>query len=361
MNKNIQPSRPPKLPAILNPKIFFNELADAENTLGLLEGLQNSLQNPGLLIAPLSAKEATVSSKIEGTQSTASDVFIYEASGVERKVDTAEVANYRKAILYAIEELSSKKPFSLHLIKRLHQQLLTGVRHKGAIGQFRNKQVYIAEKQSDPIEKAIYIPPIHLLLVDYMENYLNYLNTSSDRTLVQMAVSHYQFEAVHPFEDGNGRIGRLLIPLLLFHKSKLTLPIIYMSGYFEENRDQYISALHLVDTQGAYDKWIAFFCRAVASQTKETIQLINRINKLHEEVMQKVGNLKSPYIYKVVDAIFKYPVFTKSRIVQETKATYLTASKLIDVLKSHGYVNELSYRDGRNKLFVFGHLLSIIR
>lgn len=354
-------SNPPKLPLKLDVAQFADDLARAEYSVGVLEGSQKKLHNPSLLIAPLTAKEAAVSSKIEGTQSTASDVFIYEASGQAEKSDTAEVANYRKAMQYAIEELRVGKPFSLHFIKRLHQMLLEGVRHKGTIGKFREIPVWIAAKAGDPIERAIYIPPEFVRVQEYMENILAYATTAKDRALIKAGLVHYQFEAVHPFEDGNGRIGRLLIPLLLYQQHKLTLPIIYLSGYFEANRDEYIAALHAVDEHHTYEQWMSFFLRAVSQQTDETLKLVEQIYSLHDRVRESYRKLKSPFIIPAIECMFRSPVFTIPMLMKSTKATRLTCANLLEQLAKDGYVTELKYRMGRYKLFAFQPLLQLIR
>ncbi|SYZ71942.1 conserved hypothetical protein [Candidatus Zixiibacteriota bacterium] len=352
---------PPKLPVRLDLSRIAGDLAEAEYSVGLLEGMQKKLQNPALLIAPLSAKEAAISSKIEGTKSTASDVFIYEASGQQQKADTAEVANYRKAMVYAIEELAENRPFSLHFIRKLHDILLTGVRHRGEIGKFRSGDVWIAERPGDPIEKAIYVPPEHIHVNEFMENIMDYIQSSKDRLLVTAGLVHYQFEAVHPFEDGNGRIGRLLIPLLLFHKKKLTLPIIYLSGYFEAHRDVYIAALHEVDKRQEYTEWLSIFLKAVTDQARVTQQLMERIFSLHDGLRSEFEKLKSPYIIPVIETMFRYPVFTIPRLIEETGATRITCMTLLGSLKKANYVQELPNRSGRYKLFAFTKLLEIIR
>jgi Fic family protein len=355
------PSLPERLPVNFDIGRFAIELAEAEYALGLLQGSQKKLYNPSLLIAPLTAKEAAVSSKIEGTQSTASDVFIYEAKGITQKEDTAEVANYRKAMLYAIDELRDKKQLTLNFALQLHQILLTGVRHKGSVGKIRGTRVWIAQRAGDPIERAIYVPPEAIHVRDYMENILQYIRTSEDRVLVKAGLVHYQFEAVHPFEDGNGRIGRLLVPLLLYYHEKLTLPIIYLSGYFEANREQYVEALHYVDEHGTFEEWMSFFLRAVKTQANETQKLIEQIYDLHEEIRNSYKSLKSPYIIPLIEFMFKTPVFTIPRLREDLKMTRLTCANLLRRLVADRYLAELELRSGRYKLFGFERLLNIIR
>lgn len=354
-------SQPHRLPVKIDYGVFARELADAQYELGILEGLQRKLQNPSLLIAPLTAKEAAVSSKIEGTQSTASDVFLYEVGGDSRHRDTAEVANYRKAMIHAVGELRQGRAFSSHFIKTIHQILLGGVRHRGVVGEFRKGPVWIAEKYGDPIEKALYVPPEAVLVPDYIENLVDYIEKGDENVLVQAGVIHYQFEAIHPFEDGNGRIGRLLIPFLLHYKKKLSLPIIYLSGYFESHRSQYIDALHAVDKSGSYELWISFFLKAVVEQAKETKDLIDKIYGLYDELRSQFQGTKSPYFIPCLDFIFRRPVFSIPTIIKETKITRITATRLIKILIEEKIILGLSKLRGRTKFYAFDQLLRILR
>ncbi|MHB1087111.1 MAG: Fic family protein, partial [Minisyncoccota bacterium] len=202
----------------LDHNVFANELADASYALGLMESAQSKLRSSRLLISPLTAKEATVSSRIEGTQSTVSDVFLLEAGAAPRHSDTQQVANYRRAINYATTELSRGRKISGNLIESVHGILLKDVRHKGEVGSWRTGVVYIADQATDSIDKALYVPPEPHFVRDYMENYVKYLHQGKESVLIKAAIAHYQFEAVHPFDDGNGRVGRLLIPLVIFQE-----------------------------------------------------------------------------------------------------------------------------------------------
>lgn len=340
---------------------FAKELADAQYSLGLLQGLQKKLQNSSLLISPLTAKEAAVSSSIEGTQSTVSDVFLYEAGGQPRHSDAMQVANYRMAMNFAIDELKKGRQISLHLIKTLHQILLKNVRHKGKLGDFRMKPVWIAEKMGDPIEKAIYIPPEYHFVIDYIENLLSYIENGKENTLIKAGIAHYQFEAVHPFEDGNGRIGRLLIPLVIYYKRKLDLPILYLSGYFDAHRDEYLNALHQVDETGNYEIWLAFFFKSVAEQLKETQKLVENIYSLHDNILEKFGTGKSPYLLPFVEALFKVPIFTIPQIKNSVKASSnITLKRLIKFFQEKNLIVELSIRRNRFKIFKFKPLLDLL-
>lgn len=356
---------PHYLPAGLDYGIFAKELAKAQYAVGLLQGSQGKLQNAMHLIGPLVAKEAAVSSKIEGTQSTSSDIYIFDAGGQPAYSDTPIVSNYREAMLTAIERLTSGQKLGLNLIKSLHATLLKGVRHKGITGEFRTGPVWIGERDGDPIEKALYVPPEHMHVISYVENLIQYIeHENQDINLVKAGVAHYQFEGVHPFEDGNGRIGRLLIPLILFYKGELSLPIVYSSGYFEARPDEYREALRTVDKTGKYEEWLKFFLNAIMEQAKETMDLINRIQSLHNEVNKRYEISKSPYMGRFIDFLFTFPVFTIPMIQQKIHLqARLTAVRLVDQFKEDKIIVEVEGQKGPagSKLYAFGQLLSIIR
>lgn len=356
---------PDNLPPSLNYGIFAKELAAAQYAIGLLQGSQGRLHNAMHLIGPLVAKEAAVSSKIEGTQSTSSDIYIFDAGGQPTHSDTPVVSNYRTAMLDAIHNLKRGQKLSAHLIKSLHGTLLKNVRHKGVIGAFREGDVWIAEKEGDPIEKALYIPPENIHVSSYVENILEYVEQSEgDINLVKAGVVHYQFEAVHPFDDGNGRIGRLLIPLILFYKGELSLPIVYSSGYFEARPVEYREALRTVDETGEYEGWLRFFFNAITEQAKETMMLIDNIQELHHDTIKKYELSKSPYMTRFIAFLFESPVFTLPMMQKQLSlGVRMTAVRLVTQLQDDGIIDEVRGLKGPagSKLYAFNKLLQIIR
>ena len=359
-----KPNRPQKLKDVvssLDYNKFHKELSDAQYKLGLLQGSQHELGNARLLISPLTAKEATVSSRIEGTQSTVSDVFLLEAGGVPQNSDTIQVKNYRYAMTFAIDELKKGRKISAYFIKTLHQLLLNGVRHKGRLGEFRKCPVWIAEKEGDPIEKAIYIPPEFHFVIDYIDELISYINTEQEQPLVKAGIAHYQFEAVHPFEDGNGRIGRLLVPLILSNEGVLSEPILYLSGYLDEHRDEYLEALHRVDETGNYESWLSFYLKSVSYQLSSTQKLIERISKLYSD-LKNIDKARSPYFVHFLDFIFKVPIFTVPQLRRSIRAaTRVTPKKLIDSFIKRGIISERKDRFKRAKLFSFDPLLNMLK
>jgi Fic family protein len=361
--KKIHYHKPSKLSQsgmILDLNKFGENLSRADYALGVLEGSQRHLRNSSLLISPLTAKEAAVSSRIEGTQSSVSDVFLYEAGGKPKYSDTVEVINYRKAMNFAIGELERGRAISSSLIKTLHQILLDGARHKGTPGKFRDGQVWIGEKFGDPIEKAIYVPPEPIFVDEYIDNLISYLQNSNERPLVKAAMAHYQFEAVHPFEDGNGRIGRLLIPLILYEKRKISSPILYISGYLEKYREDYLEALHMVDKGGTYEDWLNFFFSCTIKQIEDTQKMIESIYGLYDDVKNKFKINKSPYILPFIDFIFESPIFSIPKIMERLEcSSWLTAKNLIKIFQKEKLIVELS-KDGKAKLYGFLPLLKIL-
>ena len=340
---------------------FGENLSKADYALGVLEGSQKNLKNPTLLISPLTAKEATASSSIEGTQSTVADVFFYEAGGKPKYSDTVEVTNYREAMTSAIDEIKEGKTLSLHLIKALHQVLLNNARHKGIPGKVRQGEVWIGKKYGDPIEKAIYIPPEPFLVDEYLENLVGYIQKSPERPLIKAGIVHYQFEAIHPFDDGNGRIGRLLIPLILFERHKISSPILYMSGYFEAHRDEYIDALHRVDKDGNYETWLNFFLGCVSEQVTETQKIVESIFGLYDEMRSELCATKSPYMIPFIDFIFKYPIFSLAKIREVLNcSSWVTSKNLVKELQKRGKIIE-ARPDGNAKLYGFIPLLNIFK
>lgn len=340
---------------------FADELSAAEYSLGLLEGSQKKLQNPDLLISPLTAKEAVMSSKIEGTQSDVADVFMFDAGEETKYPDIREVVNYRKAMALAMKEIEKGRNLSSHLVESLHGILLDDVRHRGLLGQYRQGRVWIAERAGDPIEKAIYIPPEPVHVKGLIDNLFDYINNGKENALIKAGVTHYQFEAVHPFDDGNGRIGRLLIPLVLHRHRRLSSPILYLSGYFEDHRDEYIDKLHAVDEGTDIEEWLKFFFRSVSEQLKGTQNIIEAIYALYDQLRKENSGVKSPYVIPFIDMLFQSPIFSIKMVQDHTRcASYLTATTLIKSMKKKGHVSEIGNRI-RNKIFRFDPLLKILK
>lgn len=243
--------------------------------MGELSGMGRRLPNPHLLIGPFLHREAILSSRIEGTHATAKELVLFEAMPQSLSTpDVKEVANYVQAMKYGLARLK-ELPVCLRLIKELHEILLKGVRgDQHRPGEFRDEQNLIGEQGQSPAQ-ARFVPPPHKDMIEALYALEKYMATPTDiPVLIQLALIHYQFETIHPFMDGNGRIGRLLTTLLLCERGCLPDPLLYLSAYFERNRDAYMDALLLVSQRGSWEDWIIFFLRGVLEQAKDARDIV---------------------------------------------------------------------------------------
>ncbi len=277
---------------------------------GILEGLHN----PALLLGPMTTQEAVLSSRIEGTQATLREVLKYEAGEVpvqsSKTEDIQEILNYRKAMRAAEAELP-KRPFSLNMLKGLHQVLLAGVRGASKTpGKFRVTQNWIGPEGST-IETASFVPPAPEGLLDHLETFEAYYRSEQPDPLVQLAVVHAQFEILHPFADGNGRLGRILVPLFLFEKKLLTRPTFYLSAWLEKRRDEYYARLRAIGRErGAWNAWCAFFLTAVEGQAIQNSKTARAIVELYGRLKERVIELtRSQFAGPLLDQAFKQPLF----------------------------------------------------
>ncbi|MCL5291434.1 MAG: Fic family protein [Actinobacteria bacterium] len=359
-----QPFIPPKLPPEIDYAALIKEVGEAHNALGKLNGLLVGIPNPDLLTTPLLTKEAVLSSKIEGTQATIEDVFKYEAEekvsqATAKEADVREIINYRQAIREAIQELE-KKPIGENLIKKVHFTLLDSVRgaHKDR-GNLRRMQVYIGLPGA-PMQEATFVPPpaneVPQLLSDW-ENYIN--SESKPDALVQIGLAHYQFEAIHPFMDGNGRIGRLLIPLFLYQRQLLDYPLLYISEYFEEHRRDYYDLLNRVSEVDDWHSWLRFFLTAVKTQSLKAQNTILAILDLHKQTRSEVAAVRSIYAYDLLDILFATPIVSSASIKGRLNTTPQTIHTLLSKFVEVGILEEALDRK-RNKLYVFKRLIEIV-
>lgn len=348
----MKPYIPAELPIKnLDFKRLISAVGSANAELARYDGLLQGIINPAIMLSPLTIEEAVLSSRLEGTQATIDDVYEHEA-GIEKteekKQDIQEVINYRTALRNAQEYLLDY-PISLFFIQSLHKILLSSVRGQNKNpGNFRENQNWIG-LQGSTIENAIFVPPAPLQLRDYLEAWINYINAEDIEVLIQTAVMHAQFELLHPFMDGNGRIGRLLIPLFLYHKKRLSQPMFYLSSYLENHRDEYYGCLGAISKDGDWNGWIEFFLNAVTNQAKSNIEKVNRIRALYEQMKAKVqATTHSQYTMQVLDQIFKRPTFKTTDFVLETGIQKTTAMAILRQLKEVGILTELRPAVGRS-------------
>ncbi len=323
----------------------------ANRSLAYYDGILQGIKNPDLLLSPLTTQEAVLSSKIEGTQATLGDVLKFEA-GEEpkeegRRQDIQEIMNYRKA-LRLVEKEVEKRPFGLNLLKKLHSVLLDSVRgrDKGR-GEFRRTQNWIGALGS-PIEDARFIPPAPLILMKYLSEWEHYYHEEGPDALVQMSIVHAQFEILHPFLDGNGRLGRMLIPLFLFEKKILSRPMFYLSAYFDAHRDEYIARLRaLGQHKKAWNEWVAFFLLALDEQARENSLKAREVIKLYEDLKKQILELtRSQYAVPLLDRLFDQPIFQSSYL--EGKSGMPSKPMIMSMLNRLRKANVLkTVREGR--------------
>lgn len=355
----------PKLPPKIDYEKLVSEIAKANASISRLDALLSRLKNPKLLSRTITTREAVLSSKIEGTQATLSEVLEREAKESQneetvKERDFQEIINYRNALDRGIEILK-ENPLTENVIKELHGILLHSTRgYNRGPGEFRRKLVYIG-KPGATIEEASYVPPLPDAIPQLFSNLENYIHAEEKDTLVQIGVMHYQFEAIHPFEDGNGRIGRLLISLMLYQKGLLSYPFIYLSEFFEEHRKDYYDLLLDVSEHGRWEEWLSFFLRGLNIQAQKAQNTCQDILDLHEELKSKVLQLNSKYARDFLDSLFVRPFFSSKTIklatgIRNTQTLFTLIGKFKDV----GIIRDIAPGMRRNKIYRFDALLKIL-
>jgi Fic family protein len=370
---NIEQKTPFDLP-LLPPKIDYSvlvpDITKAHAALARLDETLKHLRNPQIIERTFLTREAVLSSQIEGTQATLEEVLKEEAVAGENITETTkklqeirEVINYRRAMHEGIKFIDGGESLAENNVKRLHGVLLESVRGKTKTpGQFRRDQVYIAPPGT-PMSEARYVPPLPTRVPDLYSNFDRYFNTDDAEkdSLVQLAVAHYQFEAIHPFNDGNGRIGRLLIPLFLYRRKILSKPYVYVSKYFEEHRRDYYDLLADVSYEQGWVPWIRFFLNGLTEQANDACFLVHEIVDLQQKFHTILSDFNSPYALNLLDALFAYPISTTTRMraVGGIKSVQ-TLSNLIKKFEKVGILADSSPWRKRNKTYSFVPLLEIL-
>jgi len=335
------------VPAPLPPELgwtpkLISALSDADRLIGRLAGEGRRLPNPHILIRPFVRREAVLSSKIEGTQATLGELLAAEAgAAVERSPDDLrEVGNYVVALEHGISRLK-KLPLSVRLIRELHQKLMTGVRgHGAAPGRFRTVQNWIG-KPGSTTATASYIPPPPGEVEPCLSAWEKFLHESTMPPLVTIALAHYQFEAIHPFLDGNGRVGRLLITLFLTEREILPAPLLYLSAFFEASRRDYYDGLRGVSERGAWNDWLEYFLLGVARMSEDALSRATRINQLIAQWQQKVSGESSNNPLRVVDLVSANPFITTNGVSEKLGIAFTTAQRSIERLERAGIVRQV--------------------
>lgn len=360
---------PDPLPrAIPLPPGTVRRLAAAERAIGRLSGATLQEFNPYLVSSPLLHREAILSSRMEGTITTPEQLVLLEAEEADAvrrpsaDEDTTEVLNYVRAMQHALGRLQSL-PISLRLIQEIHRVLLSGVRgDREDPGAFRRSQNFIGTGIGSRIEDARFVPPPINHLDDCLNQFEAYLHDDSleDPFLVQLALAHYQFETIHPFRDGNGRVGRLLIPLLMIAKDRLDAPILYLSAYFERNRDAYVDLLLEVSQKGSWVRWIDFFLDGVTESARESTRQATALLELRQQYHRRFQAYRSSArVIRLIDELFQSPSITIRRAAAILDITPQGAANNIHKLEEAGVIREIT-GGSRNQVFVADRILAFM-
>lgn len=360
----MKPWQPDPLPPpAIDKAALISQVGEANAALARYDGLLAGMVNPAVMLSPLTNQEAVLSSRIEGTQATVEEVLEHEAGeeyAPEKTADIQEVLNYRQAMLLATTEVQDR-PITLGLIASLHRVLMDSVRGQDKEpGQFRKTQNWIG-RAGCTLEEATFVPPSPLQLMDFLQEWEAYLRLDDFDPLAQTAIVHAQFEILHPFKDGNGRIGRLLIPLFLYSKGRLASPMFYLSEYLEAHREEYYARLKAITAENDWTGWVAFFLKAITAQATTNIGRTRQILALYEDMKRSVRDTtRSQHSAVVVDALFDKPIFRITDFAVRTGIPKPTVHVLVRQLLEAGVLRVLREQSGRRPAtYVFPQLLNL--
>jgi Fic family protein len=362
------------IPNPLPPELAFEPeliraLSDADRSLGELAGLGRTMPNPHLLIRPFILREAVLSSRIEGRQADIADLYAYEARqlplpGVKSPVpesDVKEVHNYVVALEYGLKRLKTL-PVSLRLIRELHERLMKGVRGGHATpGEFRRTQNWIGPAGCS-LRDATYVPPPAPNMQEALDRLEKFIHSDNELPpLIRIGLIHYQFEAIHPFIDGNGRIGRLLITILLAHWNLLPLPLLYLSAYFESRRKEYYEHLLNVSSRGAWREWLIYYLRGVSEQGRDAIERAKKLQDLQQEWRGRLqaSRRTSVLLLQLADELFQTPILTVPNIQKTLKVTHRAADQMVKRLIELKILKPIPGQ-ARNRQFEAKAILNIV-
>jgi len=335
-------------------------LSAADRAVGRLAGEGRRLPNPHLLIRPFVRREAVLSSRIEGTQATLGELLAAEAGAAVARspADLREVANYVVALEYGVERLRTL-PLSLRLVRELHQRLMRGARGDAATpGGFRRSQNWIGPAGCT-LADATFVPPPPDRLMECLGAWEKFLHDDTLPPLVHAALAHSQFEAIHPFLDGNGRVGRLLITLLLIAKGVLPSPLLYLSAFFEGTREEYYARLLGVTERGEWREWLGYFLTGAAQQAEDALGRIQRIDELLASWRERLARAPSRLPESALDLFAENPFWGVSKLAARLDVAFTTAQRAIDRLQAAGIV-ALASQARRNRVYCAREILEIL-
>lgn len=355
-------------PRNINYSLIAEPLVKATDALARYDQMLKNMHNSEILLAPLRNQEAVISSRMEGTVSTMDEILMYEAdydddteNSPNVKSEVIETILYRRALKSAQLAIEDGYPISQFLIKTIHQQLLSfGRGASKSPGKFKSEQNYLADKY---MKKILFVPISPERLQEGIDNLFDYINKSNDLMLIRTGITHLEFEALHPFKDGNGRIGRMLITLMLWASKTISEPHFYISGYFEENKNLYIDAMRKVSEDGDWDSWCIFFLEAIAQQAKRNLIVAESISQLYEEMKGKFAEiLSSKWSVSALDFVFTNPVFRNSKFTSSSEIPAGTAARFTRQLVENNIIHTLEEAAGRRPaMYSFEPLMELVR
>ncbi|MFM9902933.1 MAG: Fic family protein [Polaromonas sp.] len=343
-------------------------LVKATDALARYDQMLKNMHNNEILLAPLRNQEAVISSRMEGTVSTMDEILQYEADFEESptespnaRLEVIETFLYQRALKQAQRAMTAGQPLSEFLIRQAHQTLLSWGRGASkSPGQYKTEQNYLADRSK---KKILFVPISPEKLNDGMQMLFKYLHESTDTPLIKAAISHVEFEALHPFKDGNGRIGRMLITLLLWSSHVISAPHFYISGFMEDNKDAYIDTMRAVSEKGDWTAWCKFFLEAIETQAIQNLVIAENIRSLYEEMKNKFSqSLSSKWSVNALDFVFTNPVFRNSKFTKNSGIPASSAARFGKMLLESGLLIEKEEGSGRRSaLYSFEPLMKLVR
>jgi len=340
---------------------FAIQLAATQGALSGLNEAVSLLHNPNLLMRPLLGKEAESSSRLEGTQASMEDVYRSElVDNPEKRDDVAEIVNYQDAMIRGID-IISKRPLNQFVIRQIHKTLMSGVRGQSkSPGSYRTSDVWIG-REGTGVGEARYVPPAAVHLPGLMSELETLINSHELPPLVISGVLHHRFEAIHPFQDGNGRTGRLLITLYLLKSKQLTAPMLYPSGFFDKNKDAYVDALHKVDISQDWYQWLLYYLKGLETQASLSLRVAREIDALFKQfrtlIQDEVAHLG---LLRVLEYCFIQPYITVSLVSNRVQIPPNTVRRYMDTLESKGIIKQIDTMSRGQKVFINPGIVEIL-
>ena len=355
-------------PADIDYKKIMNQIIKTTDAVARFDQMLKSMHNSEILLAPLRNQEAVISSRMEGTVSTMDEILKYEAdydemddASSKTRSDIIETILYQRALQSAQKAIEEGQPISQFLIKSAHQQLLSFGRGASKTpGTYKVEQNYLADRNKRNI---LFVPISPEKLQEGMEKLFQYIEESTDPDLIKIGITHIEFEALHPFKDGNGRIGRMLITLMLWSSGVISAPHFYISGFFEENKNLYIDMMREVSVSNNWTDWCIFFLEAVEKQAIRNLEISENIQNLYDEMKQTFSEvLSSKYSVSVLDYVFTNPMFRNNKFTNNSGIPSASASRFTRVLLDEGLLVTVEEPSGRRAaLYAFEPLLNLVR